>query len=193
MAAILPAAQALYLFSPLLVSVCLSALVHRYDLWASWKVPIDAGKKLGGRRLFGDSKTWRGVAIAVVGCVATVALQKHLLVDVTRAVAVLDYARVSPLLFGTVLGTSAMAGELPNSFLKRRLGIEPGRTARQPLLRAAFWVWDQVDLLTLAWPALLPWVRPTAGLVIASFALVLVLHPLVAFTGYLLGARKTAR
>lgn len=190
---LLPAAQALYLFSPLLVSVGLSALVHRYDLWASWKVPIDGGKKLGGKRVFGDSKTWRGVAIAVVGCVATVTLQKHLLADAARAVALVDYARVSPLLFGAVLGTSAMAGELPNSFLKRRLGIEPGRTARRPLLRATFWLWDQVDLLTVAWPALLPWVRPTVAVVTASFVLVLLLHPLVALAGFLLGARKTAR
>ena len=186
-------AQALYLFSPLLVSVALSALVHRYDLGTSWKVPIDGGRTFGGTRIFGDSKTWRGVAIAVVGSVATVSVQKHILVAETRALAVVDYALVSPIVFGTVMGLAAMAGELPNSFVKRRLGIAPGSTTSRPALRVLFWVWDQVDLLTLSWPALLPWVHPTLGLVVASFVLALVIHPLVAALGFLLGARKTAR
>ena len=186
-------AQALYLFSPLLVSVAMSALVQRYDLCASWKVPIDGGRTFRGKRIFGDSKTWRGVAVAVIGSMATVVLQKHVLVGTAQTLAVVDYARISPFLLGTAMGASAMAGELPNSFVKRRLGIAPGSTARRPVRRVAFWVWDQVDLLTLSWLALLPWVHPTLGLVTASFVLALVIHPLVAEVGFLIGARKTAR
>ena len=186
-------AQALYLFSPLLVSVAMSAVVQRYDLYASWKEPIDGGRKFRGKRIFGDSKTWRGVAVAVIGSIATVFLQKHVLFDVAQTLAVVDYAQVSVLMLGTAIGASAMAGELPNSFVKRRLGIAPGSTARRPVRRVAFWVWDQVDLLTLSWPALLPWVHPTLGLVTASFVLALVVHPLVAEVGFLIGARQTAR
>ncbi|HSO39401.1 MAG TPA: CDP-archaeol synthase [Labilithrix sp.] len=186
-------AQALYLFSPLLVSAAMSAFVHRYNLFAALRKPIDGGRTLRGKRLFGESKTWRGVAIAVAGSIVTVALQKHLLVATAESLAVLDYTRVSPVLLGTAMGAAAMAGELPNSFLKRRLGIAPGTTADRPARQAAFWVWDQVDLLTLTWPALLPWVHPTLGLVAASFALALTLHPLVALVGFLVGARKTAR
>lgn len=186
-------AQALYLFSPLLVSVAMSALVQRYDLCASLKAPIDGGRTFRGKRIFGDSKTWRGVAVAVIGSTATVILQKHVLYGMAQTLAVVDYARISPFLLGTAMGASAMAGELPNSFVKRRLAIAPGSTARRPVLRVAFWVWDQVDLLTLSWPALLPWVHPTLGLVTASFVLALVIHPLVAELGFLIGARKTAR
>lgn len=186
-------AQALYLFSPLLLSAALSALVHRYDLWASLKKPIDGGRSFRGKRVFGDSKTWRGVAVALAGSVVTVAVQKRILFAAAQSVAVVDYSRLTPIALGTVMGAAAMAGELPNSFLKRRLGIAPGATADHPARRAAFWVWDQVDLLTLTWPALLPWVRPTLGLVAASFVLALVLHPLIALVGFLLGARKTAR
>lgn len=186
-------AQAVYLFAPLLFSVAVSGLVHRYDLGASWKVPIDRGRTIGGKRIFGDSKTWRGVAIAVIGSIVAVTLQKHLLAGCAAAVAVVDYACVSPAVFGTVMGAAAMAGELPNSFVKRRLGIAPGKTARRGTLRIVFWVWDQIDLLTLSWPALLPWVHPTLGLVTASFVLALVLHPLVAFVGFLIRARDSAR
>jgi CDP-2,3-bis-(O-geranylgeranyl)-sn-glycerol synthase len=186
-------AQALYLFSPLLVAVAISALVQRFDVWASLKAPIDGGRSFRGKRLFGKSKTWRGVVVAVLGCIPTVALQKYVLVEVARPLAVVDYAEVSSLVLGTTMGVAAMAGELPNSFVKRQLGIEPGNTARGRVLRAVFWTWDQVDLLTLAWLLLLPWVEPTARLVLASFVLALVVHPLVAEIGFLVGARKTAR
>jgi hypothetical protein len=186
-------AQALYLLSPLLVAVALAAVVQKYELFRSWKVPIDGGRTLGGKCLFGDSKTWRGVAVAVVGCVATVAVQRYLLRDTATGLAVVDYAHVNVGLFGATMGLAAMAGELPNSFVKRRLGITPGTTASGRGLRSLFWVYDQVDLLTLTWPALLPWVRPAPGLVLASFVLALVVHPMVAWLGYALGARKTAR
>jgi CDP-2,3-bis-(O-geranylgeranyl)-sn-glycerol synthase len=186
-------ARALYLFAPLLVSVGLSALVLKYDLLPSWKAPIDGGRTLSGKRIFGDGKTWRGVAVAVVGSIVTVAFQKYVLLDLASAIAVVDYARVRPLVFGGAMAVAAMAGELPNSFVKRRLGIAPGKTARGAFLRATFWIWDQVDLLTLAWPALLPWLRPSLAIVLASFVLALAIHPLVAWIGFLVGARKSAR
>jgi CDP-2,3-bis-(O-geranylgeranyl)-sn-glycerol synthase len=188
-----PLVQALYLFSPLLLSVALSAVVHRYDLFPSWKLPIDGGHTLGGKRVFGDSKTWRGVAVAVIGSVAMVLVQKYVFIDVAANVVVIDYARVNPIIFGGTMGLLAMIGELPNSFVKRRLGIEPGAVARAPALRAIFWTWDQIDLLTLSWPALLVWLRPTLPLILASLALALALHPLVAWVGFVIGARKTAR
>jgi CDP-2,3-bis-(O-geranylgeranyl)-sn-glycerol synthase len=175
------------------VSVALSAIVHKYDLFRWLKRPIDAGGTFRGRRIFGESKTWRGVAIALVGSVLAVACQKYVVGDAAAAFAVLDYTRVNPVILGSVIGVAAMAGELPNSFVKRQLGIAPGETSRTTVRRLGFWVWDQVDLLTLTWPALLPWLRPTPALVGASFLLVLVLHPLVAQLGFLIGARRTAR
>jgi len=185
--------QALYLFLPLLVSVALAAVVQKYDLVRWLKVPIDGGLEIRGRRLFGKSKTWRGVAIAIVGSVSGVALQRYVLEGVARSIAVVDYANTNVLALGLTMGGAAMAGELPNSFVKRRLGIEPGATTRRPVLGAIFWTWDQVDLLLITWPAIMPWVEATAGLVVASFAVALVLHPAIAWIGYALGARTSAR
>jgi hypothetical protein len=90
------------------------------------------------------------------------------------------------------MGFGAMLGELPNSFVKRRLGI-PSSTSPTGPSGIAFYVWDQVDLLTLSWPMIAHWVRPTAPLVITSFAITLVLHPLSSLIGFALGARSTAR
>lgn len=188
---VLAAARALFLFSPLLAASALSGIVLRFDLCPKLRRPIDAGKTLGGRRVFGDSKTWRGVAVAVVGCIATITVQKHLL-HIPAWLTVVHYESTNEFLFGAAMGTSAMLGELPNSFVKRRLGIEPGRTTRGPLV-VLFYLWDQIDLLTTAWPVVLIWVRPGALVVVMSFAVTLALHPLVSLVGYLIGARKTVR
>lgn len=184
--------QVLYLFAPLLLASALSGLVLRLDLAPALRRPIDGHRTFRGRRLFGDSKTWRGVVVAVVGCIAGVALQSALIGDRAGAIALVDYRAIDPWGFGAAMGAGAMAGELPNSFTKRQLGIPPGKTTRGPL-RAVFYVWDQVDLLTAAWPAIAWWVRPDAATVVASFALALLVHPLVSLIGYAIGARRTAR
>lgn len=186
------AAQALYLFAPLLASAALSGLVLRFDWLRSLRRPIDCGATFRGRRLFGDSKTWRGVVVAVVGCVASVALQRMVSDVIPASLQLVDYPSVSTPCFGAAMGIGAMAGELPNSFTKRQLGIPPGTSTRGwPAL--VFYVWDQVDLLTGAWPLLFFWVRPSAPIVAATFVVAMLVHPAVAAIGFLMGARTSAR
>lgn len=189
---LLVAAQALYLFAPLLFAGAIAAVVQRLDLLPWLRLPIDAGKTLRGTRWLGDSKTWRGVVIAVVGCTAAVAIQKYVVGARAGQLAFVDYRAVNVLTFGAAMGGGAMIGELPNSFVKRRLGIAPGRTSRGPLA-VFFYVWDQIDMLTTAWPLILPWVSPVPGIVMVSFAIALLLHPALSLVGYMLGARRTAR
>lgn len=186
------AAQALYLFLPLLVAAALSGVVLRYNLWACLKRPIDGGMTVRGRRLFGDNKTWRGVVCAVLGCLITVIVQTYVLDDHVGSVAVLPYGQVNVLLLSLALGGGATLGELPNSFGKRQLGIPPGASA-WGWHAALFYMWDQVDLLLPTWLLLLLWIRPDGHLVLMSFALVLILHQLVSVLGYAMGARRTVR
>ncbi|PCN49837.1 hypothetical protein B6U99_07635 [Candidatus Geothermarchaeota archaeon ex4572_27] len=82
--------------------------------------PIDFGLTLpDGRRLLGDAKTWEGLVAGVaVGVVVG-----HLLGDA---------------MLGLALGLGAMLGDVAGSFLKRRLGLEPGSPT--PIL-------DQLDFL----------------------------------------------
>jgi hypothetical protein len=182
----------LYLFAPLIPALALAALVMRFDLLHSLRRPIDCGMTLRGRRLFGDSKTWRGVVVAMAGCTAGAAVQKYAIGEAARPWMLVDYARINVVLFGIAMGAGAMLGELPNSFVKRQAGIAPGKTARGPLA-ALFYVWDQVDLLTTSWPLLTFWVHPTLRLIATSVLLALTVHPTIALIGYLVGARKSAR
>lgn len=184
--------RALYLFLPLLVAAALAGVVMRFDWLRVLARPIDGGAVWRGRRVLGDGKTWRGVFVAIVGCASTAVAQKLAIAGRAGELAVVDYGTIEPLSFGAAMGAGAMLGELPNSFVKRRLGVPRGATARGPT-GLLFYIWDQVDLLTMAWPAITPWVVPSGALIAASFLLALVVHPLVALVGYLIGARETPR
>lgn len=183
--------QAAYLFAPLLVATALSAVVLRFDLWKRLRRPIDGGRCWRGVRLFGDNKTWRGVVVAISGCAVGVGVQIAI-GDRAGGVALIDYRAPAALALGLAMGFGTALGELPNSFVKRRLGIAPGATA-PGWLRVLFYVWDQIDLLIGAWPLVAIWVSPELCLIAASMALVLVVHPIVSLIGYFIGARRTAR
>ena len=91
------AAQALYLFLPLLVAAALSGVV--LPGWSCATIygrvssgPLTGGATFRGRRLFGANKTWRGVVCAVAGCLATVAVQTYVVGDRAGSIAVLPYS-----------------------------------------------------------------------------------------------------
>ena len=100
----------------LLLTLANSApVMARHALGDLWQQPIDGGLVLrDGRRLFGRSKTWRGLLAASAAC----GLAAPLLGLPWRA--------------GLGCGALAMTGDLLASFVKRRLGLAAG--ARAPRL-----------------------------------------------------------
>jgi len=72
-------------------------------------------------RWLGSHKTWRGYALALVAATATVGLQA----GIRWRGDLIDYGH--PLSLGLICGAAAMAGDSAKSFVKRRLGIAPGR------------------------------------------------------------------
>ena len=117
---------------PLVVSGCLHMFIVKFDLLSTLKIPLST-------RLFGQNKTWRGIVVMPVLTVPGVVL----------AQAIEGWCGVgprligSPLALGTCLGLAYVLAELPNSWMKRRLGIRPGELSTQ-------WPWffslvDQAD------------------------------------------------
>jgi len=183
-------AQAIYLLLPLLPAVALSGLILRYNLFEWSKRPIDGGATFRGHRIFGDNKTWRGAASMVFGCVLAIAGQKYIIKERAGAWAVIDYGNVNVFGLALALGGGAILGELPNSFIKRQLGVAPGQNANG-LLGLVFYVWDQLDSVFGIWLLLLFWVWPSDRLLLMSFVVMFAAHQLVSLLGYLLGARQT--
>ncbi|MGZ5077550.1 MAG: CDP-archaeol synthase [Methylobacter sp.] len=82
-------------------------------LGTRWAWPVDLGLKLrDGRRLFGDTKTWRGLCSAIFFTVLAAILSG---ID---------------LLTGVLFGLLVMSGDLLASFIKRRMGYVESSHAR---------------------------------------------------------------
>ena len=106
--------------------------------------PIDGGATFRGRRVFGAHKTLRGFVVMVPAASLSFAL-------LAAAVGNPAGAGLWPLTIGGYAGLGGcagfgfMAGELPNSFLKRQLGIAPGERPRHPAGAAAQFLLDRID------------------------------------------------
>jgi len=164
------------------------APVLRYDLVPALKLPLEGGRTFRGRRIFGANKTWRGAMAMFLGVLlATAALSAlpaywHRLPE--------DVARHSPWIIGTLLGLGVVLGELPNSFIKRQIGIAEG-TQRRSVLGVALSVVDQGDFVLAIWLTLLPIYVLTVGEALTAFVAVVGVHYVVNLIGYAIGARKT--
>ena len=183
--------QVIFLGSPLLLAAIAQGLCIKYDWLSRLRRPIDFGKSYKGKRIFGDHKTWRGLTINVFFCSLGAIIQAWLQSkgDLPQWLFLLDY-KSQALTIGILIGFGMTVGELPNSFLKRRFGIPPGKSREGPL-GVAFFISDQVDLTIGIWVFLFFLIRPSLWLVLWSLLLTLALHLAVSSVGYLLGMRKT--
>lgn len=94
---------------PLILSNVFHMFVVKCNYFKGLKYPIS-------KKLFGKNKTWRGVIIVSLGNAITllglsVLLQLHI---------------KNALFLGFILGLTYMLFELPNSYIKRKLGVLPG-------------------------------------------------------------------
>lgn len=151
----------------------LHAPVLRYDLLTPLKRPIS-------NRLFGSNKTWRGALVMFTGVLLATGVVWELMPD--------SIQDESWLVVGALIGAGTVLGELPNSFLKRRLGIGPGERRLTPG-GIALIVYDQADFVPGIALALLPvWTMPLDTLLI-GFVAVAAVHFGVNVVGYAIGAR----
>jgi CDP-diglyceride synthetase len=179
---------ALRLFAPLLVGLAVHGLCIRTGALRALTRPIDGGSTLRGRRLFGENKTWRGVVAVAAGMSLGYALQAA--AGRFSGTPLAGTARAA--LVGFLVGAVAMLAELPNSLLKRQLGIAPG-TQASGLRGAVFHVLDQVDLALGAWLVLVWFVPISVSTVLWSLVFLALAHPLVSLAGFALGMRASWR
>lgn len=181
-----------YLLLPLVGGAAVSGLSMKRGWLPALARPVDGGRTFRGRPLFGRGKTYRGILTVGLGSALVCGLQADILhsLPVCRELALFDYSRVNGWLLGFALGVAAMLAELPNSFVKRRLGIASGQQARGAA-RPLFYTVDQLDLLLGAWIVLGRVVTVTLERVLLSMAIVFIVHQIITFLGYALGVRES--
>lgn len=161
-----PVAQAFWLSATTIAAGTLHMVAVRRDWLAGLARPLDGGVRLGGQALFGPNKTWRGLLFMALVPVPMGALQGLAWGAAAEAagLAPIDLLALGRwlgapaggaawaagyALLAFVLGLGYALGELPNSFLKRRLAIEPGKTGAG-LLGGLFFLLDQADSVIAA-------------------------------------------
>jgi CDP-diacylglycerol--serine O-phosphatidyltransferase len=173
---------ALFCALPLIIAGILHMLFVRLDLLPGLRVPIDEQR-------FGANKTWRGVVVMTVATMFGVLVTQHAEPTfAAHAPLLVSMHAASPVVLGVLLGLAYVLGELPNSYVKRRLGIAPGLLADRR--RALFALVDQADsaVACMAVYAFMFHV-PVATLAVAC-ALGPAIHLLVNVNLYLVGLRK---
>lgn len=124
--------SALLLTFPLIFAGVLHMLVVKLDALSYLKIPLH-------ETWFGVNKTWRGIFVMLVASIAGVRLAQ--LLGVHWETDLLQFQSFWWL--GLGLGMGYVVPELPNSFVKRRLGVKPGELSqRSPWLFALI---DQAD------------------------------------------------
>jgi CDP-2,3-bis-(O-geranylgeranyl)-sn-glycerol synthase len=180
--------RAIWTFLPVLGAPLAHAPVLRFDLLKPLKKPLDRGRTLHGKRLLGDNKTLRGALVMFAG-VEAAALLLHRSAAYRQRLP-REVAQANPAVVGALLGLATVAGELPNSFAKRRLGVRPG-ARRGGATGVALSIVDQADVVLAAWPLLAPVHRMSAREAATVFATVAAIHVPINLVGYAVGARET--
>jgi CDP-diglyceride synthetase len=177
----------------LAVPILLTGLVHLAVMKRDWlpalrRTPLDGGASWRGKRVFGDNKTLRGAVVMICGTALAAWLVAKVAVGGLGWPVPIEFAGAHPAAWGALIGLGYIVGELPNSFIKRQLGIAPGAEG-EGVRGRVFWVVDQLDSLVGILLAISAVWQPSLALVLVSIVLMLVLHPLSAWVMVLAGLK----
>jgi CDP-diacylglycerol--serine O-phosphatidyltransferase len=111
---------------PLIFTGILHMLAVKENWFAFFRIPI-------WRTGFGENKTWRGVIVVPLANAVFLAI----------IASVFELHLAFPFGLGLMLGISYVLFELPNSFLKRKAGIEAGGHHREH--KYLFYLLDKTD------------------------------------------------
>lgn len=135
--------QAASLLIPILLGGIGLILILRLGWLQQLAQPVDFSMQLNGKRLLGDNKTWLGVTIYVLGAIFGCFFLSLILSSFPNSVH--PVFATNPFILGLTFSISYVAGELINSFYKRRIGIAPGKSHPQAFANKVQSVIDNVD------------------------------------------------
>lgn len=169
----------LYFMLPAYAANAVPRLAHRFRLFECLGLakPVDGGKALKGKRIFGANKTWRGILVAP--CAGT-------LVGFSQSFMwrpdFLPYANTSDyILAGFLLGTGAIVGDLLFAFLKRRVGKKEGSP----------WIpFDQLNFVIGALACISIFYLPSIAMIAAIVVISGILHVIANRIAYFLNIQK---
>lgn len=137
---------------PVILGGVSNMIFTKTPLYKNHRAPMDGGRVWrDGKRILGDNKTWIGfTSMVALTAASQVVWGSHCarrglnaLHDIYR---VRENTFALNLVSGTLCGLAYAVCELPNSFVKRRIDIRPGKT-ESGAAGKVFFVVDQIDSL----------------------------------------------
>jgi CDP-diglyceride synthetase len=165
-----------------IIPILIANLIHHfiiipYNFFPLLSQPVDFHKTFRKIRILGNTKTFRGFfVIGISTGIFTFLLSMFL--NVTT--------NVNPLLLGTVLGFTYMLGELPNSFIKRRVGVEESTGH----LKSIWKYIDHIDSFILPASVLFYFEKLSFGTIGRLVLLGIALHYIINFSLHLFGYKS---
>lgn len=152
---------------------------NKIPLLNRWNTPMDFGIKFRGKPIFGKNKTWRGLFFGVFVAIMTVYLQRWLLLYLGTDITISNTSFLSlpGLTLGILLGLGPLIGDAVESFFKRQMNVEPGKS---------WFPFDQLDYIFGAIIFTLPLVSLTLLQYITLLIVGFGVHIIAAYIGYLL-------
>lgn len=136
-------------------------------------LPLDLGRKLGKHRIFGDGKTFRGLALGILFGTAAGNVMGYALAGTGFSLGSIWFYTI----LGFLLSGGAMAGDLIKSFFKRRLGYKRGQML--PIIDQLDFIIGGIALGSLAYV-------PSLETVIFLIIITPLIHLFLNIVGYLL-------
>lgn len=172
-----------YFFLPAYFSNMTPTFMAKVGIFNFLAGPVDFGKKFKGLPILGSHKTWRGVIFGIlIGFLVTL-LQAWLYQFPTiQKLSFLNYHQINVFLFGFLICSGAIFGDLFFAFIKRRLKLEPG---------ARFMPFDQINYVILAAFFLTPFFKIDMKIWTTVLVLTFFLHIISNWIGFKLNLRET--
>lgn len=128
----------MWYFAPAIVAN-MSPVFARNLLKNKFSLPMDCNKKLNGKPILGNHKTYRGLISGVIMAILFAYLQTTWYAKPwANNISIIDYSQIKFWLWGFLMGFGALFGDIAKSFFKRRINVKPGKP----------WIpFDQIDYL----------------------------------------------
>ncbi len=181
--------QLLFNASPVIFAAIAHMFVVKMRYLEFLTYPLDHNKTYNKKRIFGANKTYRGLLVMIIASIFFSYIYYLLVANIKslQQYNLLDIMQHSFVFYGVLFGVGYIIGELPNSFYKRQLGVEAGKSNSFMLH-----VIDQVDSVFTVMLLLVAFSSFTWQHFIIGVFFYGAIHILINYLLFLIGLRKEA-
>lgn len=174
--------ECFYFFLPAYLANMTPPLLKKAGVLKILAKRVDFGKDYRGISIFGNHKTWRGLAGGtIIGIIIAFLQLKLFEYPFFKSISLVNYDQINILLFGFLISFGALAGDLLFSFLKRRRDLKPG----------APWIpFDQIDYVIGSFLFLFPYLAMEYSIWATILILTFFLNIIVNYIGFKIGVNE---